>query len=136
MLRSLLLIAFSMFFREAGSNGLMTSMSASGAETERAEREWDKALRYDPGLAEARFQLALLYAQRAQTGRALRFFNAIAADQPTHPQGVNRIALALTAAGAFDPAIRVLKQGLRDFPDNAALLTNLAPSRLSMHSSH
>jgi len=94
-------------------------------EPERAEQEWNRALRFDPGLAEARFQLALLYAQRAQTGRALRFFNDIAAAQPAHPQGINRIALALTAAGAFEPAIRVLKQGLRDFPDNAALLTNL-----------
>jgi MSHA biogenesis protein MshL len=95
------------------------------SEPERAEREWSKALRYDPGLAEARFQLALLYAQRAQTGRALRFFNEIAGERPAHPQGLNRIALALTAAGAFDPAIRVLKQGLRDFPENPALLTNL-----------
>jgi MSHA biogenesis protein MshL len=94
-------------------------------EPERAEQEWNRALRFDPGLAEARFQLALLYAQRAQTGRALRFFNDIAAAQPAHPQGINRIALALTAAGAFEPAIRVLKQGLRDFPDNPALLTNL-----------
>jgi MSHA type pilus biogenesis protein MshL len=102
--------------------GMALARSGEGG---RAEQVWLKALRFDPDLAEARFQLALLYAQRAQTGRAVHYFNEIAGQRPTHPQGLNRIALALTAAGSFEPAIRILKQGLRYFPDDPALLTNL-----------
>lgn len=103
---------------------------AREGEGERAEQEWQKALRLDPDLSEARFQLALLYAQRAQTTRALQLWTELAREQPGHPQGINRIALAFTAAGAFDPAIRVLKQGIEFFPHNAGLITNLGVAYL------
>jgi MSHA biogenesis protein MshL len=97
---------------------------------ERAEQEWRKALRLDPDLSEARFELALLYAQRAQTTQALQLWSELARTRPAHPQGVNRIALAFTASGAFDPAIRVLKQGIEYFPGNAGLITNLGVAYL------
>jgi len=103
---------------------------ARQGEGERAEQEWQKALRLDPNLSEARFQLALLYAQRAQTTRALQLWSELAKTRPEHAQGVNRIALAFTAAGAFDPAIRVLKQGIEYFPKNAGLITNLGVAYL------
>jgi MSHA type pilus biogenesis protein MshL len=97
---------------------------------DRAEQEWIKAVRLDPDLSEARFQLALLYAQRAQTTRALKYWSELARQRPAHPQGINRIALAFTASGAFDPAIRVLKQGVEYFPRNAGLITNLGVAYL------
>lgn len=100
------------------------------AQIDRAEQEWLRAIRLDPELAEARYQLALLYAQRAQTTRALQLWSDIARTRPAHPQGVNRIALAFTAAGAFDPAIRVLKQGIEYFPRNSGLITNLGVAYL------
>jgi MSHA type pilus biogenesis protein MshL len=113
--------------RQALDNGL--SQLAKG-DLSKAEAAFNTALEINAGDTEAHFQLAIIHAGRGHASKAMRHFEHIANVQLDHPWGLNRLALALTRAAAFEPATRVLRHGLMRFPDHPALLTNLGVAYL------
>lgn len=89
-----------------------------------------QAIRLDSSLTEAHYQLAYLYAVQGRERQAMDEFMAFGAATPTHPWGLNQLALALIANHSFDSAITVLQQAIAHFPTETRLLTNLGVAYL------
>lgn len=91
-----------------------------------AEEAFRKALTVNPGLLEARGNLADLARRRGDLSGAETMLRALAADHPEEPAVWNNLGMVLVEQGRRDEARACFEEALRRNPNHAAAARNLA----------
>jgi tetratricopeptide (TPR) repeat protein len=102
-------------------------------DTAKAEGSWRVAIRTNPKLPQAMFNLGEVARTRNDEGAALGYYvKAIEADS-NFTAAYSGVAIIYSGAGNYNVALDYLKMGLRHVPDHAILQANLGALYLRMN---
>lgn len=104
----------------------MGQVLAALDKTKAAIEQYRKAVRRDPGSADACYHLGIACARLGSYRDAETWFRQAIALRPTSPIAFNKLAEMLNRQGKIDAAIEVCRRGLAVAPNDAMLHGNLA----------
>ncbi|RTR21018.1 tetratricopeptide repeat protein [Azospirillum griseum] len=104
---------------------LALTLRAAG-EADRAAQGFARALRLDPDLAEAAYNLGNLWLERGDAAAAAGLYRHALARRARYPQAWNNIGTALRALGRTDEAADAFAQAIAQTPDAAEPRVNRA----------
>jgi len=87
------------------------------------------ALELDPGLAEACYNLANLYAAQGKEQQAIALYRRALELQPDHANALNNLGWLLHDRGTYEEAAQVFARGLLRAPDKVFFYYGLARSQ-------
>ncbi len=97
---------------------------ANKDETEKAIKEFQKALKIDPANEEALFNLACTYSDIGDSQKSYETFKTLINKNPKHINAFNNLALMFARQGKYDDALFIYEKGIEQNPDAALLYNN------------
>ena len=107
---------------------LLGNALADRGQIDEAIRQYQEAIRLQPGYAEYHYNLGSVLARSGQTGEAIRQLQEALRLQPDNVMARLNLGNALDESGQIDEAIRQYQEALRLQPDNAMAHLNLGIS--------
>jgi tetratricopeptide (TPR) repeat protein len=112
----------------ANAHYQLGSLYAKSKQLVLAERELDMAIRYDPGLNEARRMLAMIYFRKQDYAKAIPLFKELIEKEGEDSGTLFYLGNSLVKVGNAEEAKKILQKAIEAYPDDANIRMSFAQS--------